>query len=167
MPEVFVGLGANLGEPADNLRSAVARLRDIMEVGAVSSLYRTEPVGLREQPDFLNAALGGSTSLTPRELIAAFAGIEGALGRVRDMPMGPRTLDLDLLLYGSEVVEGTGVQVPHPRMADRRFVLLPLAEIAPLARHPVLGLTVVEMLARLPETEAVEKIALEAWPPGA
>ena len=166
MPEIFVGLGANLGDPAHNLRSAVAYLRDVMEVSALSSLYRTEPVGLREQPRFLNAVLGGSTMLTPRELIEAFARIEGALGRVRVTPMGPRTLDLDLLLYGSQVVEEAGVQVPHPRMAARRFVLLPLAEIAPQARHPLLGLTAAEMLARLPEAEAVEKVEMEAWPPG-
>jgi 2-amino-4-hydroxy-6-hydroxymethyldihydropteridine diphosphokinase len=167
MPEVFVGLGANLGDPAHNLRSAVAQLRELMDLGAVSSLYRTEPVGMRDQPDFLNAVLGGSTRLTPRELMDAFAGIEGALGRVREIPLGPRTLDLDLLLYGSEVVDEAGLQVPHPRMAARRFVLLPLAEIAPHARHPVLGLTVAEMLARLPAAEAVERIEMEAWPPEA
>jgi 2-amino-4-hydroxy-6-hydroxymethyldihydropteridine diphosphokinase len=167
MPEVFVGLGANLGDPAHNLRSAVAQLRELMDLGAVSSLYRTEPVGMRDQPDFLNAVLGGSTRLTPLELMDAFAGIEGALGRVREIPLGPRTLDLDLLLYGSEVVDEAGLQVPHPRMAARRFVLLPLAEIAPHARHPVLGLTVAEMLARLPAAEAVERIEMEAWPPEA
>jgi len=165
MTEVFVGLGANLGDPADNLRTAVARLRDIVEVDAVSSLYRTEPVGLRDQPDFLNAVVGGATRLTPRELMEAFDIIERALGRVRGTPMGPRTLDIDLLLYGSEVVDEPGVKVPHPRMQGRRFVLAPLAEIAPRARHPVLGLTAIEMLAGLHGAEAVARLDMEGWPP--
>jgi len=167
MAEVFIGLGANLGDPAHNLRAAVSRLRDVVEVLAVSSLYRTEPVGLRDQPDFLNAVLLGSTTSTPRELIEALAGIEKELGRVRGTPLGPRTLDLDLLLYGEVVVQEGDIQVPHARMAARRFVLAPLAEIAPHVRHPVLRLTAAQMLSRLPEAEAVERLDLEGWPPGA
>lgn len=162
-----MGLGANQGDAAHSLRTAVIRLRGLIDVAAVSALYRTEPVGLREQPDFLNAALRGSTGLTPQELVEAFGAIESDLGRVRDVPMGPRSLDLDLLLYGRETVERERVVVPHPRMASRRFVLAPLAEIAPHAMHPVLGLTAQEMLDMLPEAEAVERVEMEGWPPGA
>jgi len=167
MPEVFVALGANLGDPAHNLREAVIRLRALVDVQAVSSLYRTEPVGLREQPDFLNAVLRGSTSRTPRELIEGFVAIERELGRVRVDPMGPRTVDLDLLLYGTEVLEAAEVTVPHPRMPERRFVLVPLTEIAAGVVHPALGRTAAQMLRDLPQAERVERVEIEGWPPAA
>jgi 2-amino-4-hydroxy-6-hydroxymethyldihydropteridine diphosphokinase len=165
MAEIFVGLGANLGEPADNLRTAVHRLGRAMDVRLVSSLYRSEPVGVRAQPDFLNAVVGGTTTLDPGALVALFLEIEREAGRVRTVPMGPRTLDLDLLLYDDLVTVDPAVEVPHPRMVERRFVLEPLAEIAPDVLHPVLGRSAAELLARLPDGPEVERITLEGWPP--
>jgi len=165
MADVVIGLGANVGVPEDNLRAAVTRLRDVVEVEAVSSLYRTEPVGPKNQPDFLNAVLAGSTAMEPRDLLAQLVKIEAEMGRRRDVPMGPRTLDLDLLLYEDRVLAEPGLEVPHPRMAERRFVLAPLAELAPGLVHPVLGRTVSELLAALPPGEAAERLVLEDWPP--
>ena len=165
MADIVVGLGANLGDAAANLRSAIARLRDVIDVRAVSSLYRTEPVGLRDQPFFLNAVLTGRTRLEPDELIQRFGAIETEMGRVRAVPMGPRTLDLDLLLYDERVIDEPGTCVPHPRMAERRFVLVPLAEISPDRVHPVLGRTAAQLLADLPADEVVERVVDTSWPP--
>ena len=165
MADVFVGLGANLGDPADTLRTAVRRLSQNIEVRRVSSLYRSEPVGLRDQPFFLNAVLAGATSLRPVELIALFLEIEREQGRVRTLAMGPRTLDLDLLLYDDIVLDEPSLGVPHPRMADRRFVLAPLAEIAPDVVHPVLRRSAAELLAVLPRQPVVERLERQGWPP--
>lgn len=163
MADVFVGLGANMGDPADQLRAAVVRLGEQIDVAVVSSLYRTEPVGLREQPFFLNAVLRGRTQLDPPALIALFGAIEEEMGRRRHVPMGPRILDLDLLLYDDRIINEPGLSVPHPRMALRRFVLAPLAEIAPDVLHPALGLPVRELLAGLPAEESVERIVVQDW----
>lgn len=165
MADVAVGLGANLGKTLGNMRQAVERLRNVIEIRAISSLYRTEPVGLRDQPVFLNAVLAGQTQLDPHGLIKAFGEIEDDMGRRRDVPMGPRTLDLDLLLYDDRVIAEAGLAVPHPRMAQRRFVLEPLAEVAPDMVHPVLGRTVAKLLADLPVAEMVERVVEEDWPP--
>jgi 2-amino-4-hydroxy-6-hydroxymethyldihydropteridine diphosphokinase len=163
MPEVFVGLGANVGDPLASLRAAIGRLRDIMDVTAVSSLYRTEPVGIRDQPDFLNAVVRGTTALPPGDLLERFLAIERDLGRERTVLMGPRTLDLDLLLYGEEILNVDGLTVPHPRMSERRFVLVPLAEIGADAVHPALGTTVAGLLEALDSTETVERLDLDDW----
>src|SRR5262245_20634602 len=156
VPSVFVGLGANVGDREANILAARRGLEARgFRVRAMSALYLTEPVDAPPQEWFLNAVAGGETRLSPEALLQACLDTERELGRVRDVPRGPRTIDLDLLLYGDEVRPGPGLALPHPRMAERRFVLVPLAEIAPLARHPVLGLTAAEMLRRCPDRSSV------------
>jgi 2-amino-4-hydroxy-6-hydroxymethyldihydropteridine diphosphokinase len=162
----FVGLGSNLGDRKGNLVQALAELArlDGVRLAAVSSLYRTEPVGYNAQEDFYNAVAAADTRLGPGELLGELLRIEATRGRRRtEGRWGPRVIDLDLLLHGETVADGPGLTVPHPEMHRRRFVLEPLAEIAPGARHPVLGLTVRELLAALDDTARVERIGeLEA-----
>ena len=138
----FVALGANIGEPVQHLRAAVRDLDALAgtRVVARSSLYRSAPVGLLDQPDFINAVVAVDTTLTPLELLRQLMAIEALHGRVRSIPNAPRTLDLDLLLHGDSVLAGTELTLPHPRMHQRAFVLLPLLEIAPDTRLPDLGL---------------------------
>jgi 2-amino-4-hydroxy-6-hydroxymethyldihydropteridine diphosphokinase len=150
-----IALGSNLesrfGDREANLWEAVERLRELGEVKAVSSSYDTAPVGYLDQPRFLNAAMLLETSLDPTELMRALLEVEQAMGRERvgAVAKGPRVIDLDLLLFGQAVMNTTELTLPHPEMMGRRFVLEPLAEIAPGMVHPVLGLTVGEMLARV------------------
>ncbi len=130
----YIGLGSNIAEPAAQVRSGMAALARLTEteVEACSSLYRTEPVGLREQPDFINAVCRVRTALVPTVLMRSLLEIERAHGRVREgNPGGPRTLDLDLLLYGGEAIQGAELTLPHPRLHERAFVLYPLLEIEP------------------------------------
>lgn len=136
--EAFVALGANLEDPVRQIRNAIAELRSIeqTQVLAVSSLYRTAPVGYADQPDFINAAAKLRTGLSPHELLDALHAIENRHGRQRSVRNAPRTLDLDLLLYGMRVVREDDLTLPHPRMHERAFVLMPLAEIAPEATVP-------------------------------
>ena len=156
IPRVFVGLGANVGDREQNLLAARRGLEARgFRVTAMSSLYHTEPVDAPPQEWFLNAVAGGETALTPEALLRACLDTERELGRVRDVPSGPRTIDLDLLLHGNEVRDAPGLVLPHPRMHERRFVLVPLAEIAPGARHPILGLTAAEMLRLCPDRSQV------------
>jgi len=155
-PAVFVALGANVGDREANILAARRGLEARgFRVTAMSSLYLTEPVDAPPQEWFLNAVAGGETALTPEALLQACLDTERELGRMRDVPRGPRTIDLDLLLYGNEVRDAPGLVLPHPRMAARRFVLVPLAEIAPGARHPILGLTAAEMLRLCPDRSQV------------
>jgi 2-amino-4-hydroxy-6-hydroxymethyldihydropteridine diphosphokinase len=150
-----IALGSNLesrfGDRRANVWEAVERIRELGEVKAVSSVYDTEPVGYVDQPRFLNAAMLLKTSLEPVELMRSLLEIEQKMGRERSgaVAKGPRVIDLDLLLYGQAVMNTTELTLPHPEMMERRFVLEPLAEIAPEMVHPVLGLTVREMLARV------------------
>jgi 2-amino-4-hydroxy-6-hydroxymethyldihydropteridine diphosphokinase len=147
----YVGLGANLGDRETTIRRAVELLADTVgvEVLAVSALRETDPVGVEDQPRFLNGAAALETTLEPRAVLEALLGIERVLGRVRDgLRFGPRTIDLDLLLYDDETIEEPGLTVPHPRLHERRFALEPLAELAPALAIPGHG-EVSDLLARL------------------
>ncbi len=156
---VYLSLGSNVGERAKNLQDAIAALADAgVEVSRVSSIYETEPVDLLEQPWFLNCVVEAQTNLPPLELLQALRAIEARMGSKKLVPKGPRLIDMDILLYGNETIDTPELQVPHPRMHQRRFVLAPLAEIAPRARHPVSGLTAAEMLARAADKSQVRKL---------
>lgn len=148
MKTVYLGLGSNIDNREANLREAVERLEAAgIRVARRSSLYETEPLELRDQPWFLNAVVEAETDLFPRQLLACIQNIEREMGRRRVTPNGPRNIDIDILLYGRSVIDTAELQTPHPRIAQRRFVLEPLAEIAPDLRHPVHGKTAREMLA--------------------
>jgi 2-amino-4-hydroxy-6-hydroxymethyldihydropteridine diphosphokinase len=148
----FVGIGSNLGDPESQIASALELLaaEDGVELVAVSTLRETEPVGYLDQPNFLNGAAQVETDLPPRQLLERLLAIEARLGRVRGAGprFGPRTIDLDLLLYGDETIGEPGLSVPHPRLAERRFALEPLAELAPELEIPGLG-SVQALLAEL------------------
>lgn len=161
-----VGLGSNLGDRAAELRSAALRLARLGRVVAASAVFETEPRDLLAQPDFLNAALLLETALPPRELLDGCLAIERERGRMREVPRGPRTLDLDLLFVDDLVLEEAGLVLPHPRLAERRFVLAPLAEIAPGWRHPVAGATVAELLARCPDAGRTVRTDITVAAPG-
>ena len=137
----FIGLGANLGEPEAQVRRAIAALGTFprSRLLAASSLYRSAPVGVGEQPDFINAVAEVETALGARALLEELLTAEARFGRERPTPGAPRTLDLDLLLYGDQVIAAPGLVVPHPRMHERAFVLMPLAEIAPDVSIPRKG----------------------------
>ena len=138
----YVGLGSNLGERGKMIARAVGMLyaEDGLQVLAVSTIRETDPVGIVDQPQFLNGAVAVETELPPRELLERLLAIERELGRTRDGPPGgPRTIDLDLLLYGDEVVDEPGLEVPHPRLAERRFALEPLHELDPELAIPGAG----------------------------
>ena len=155
-PPLFVALGTNLGDRERNLARGVHGLAERgLRITRVSSVYETEPVGGPAQGAYLNAVVQADMALPAPEVLASCLEVERAEGRVRNRPNAPRTLDLDLLLYGALVMRTTSLAVPHPRMHERRFVLTPLLEIAPGARHPVLGLTVAEMAAVCPDRSAV------------
>lgn len=158
MASYFVALGSNLGDREANLRSAVAGMRSRgIEVLRSASVYTTEPVGFHDQPEFLNTVVEVSTSLEPDDLMRTCLEIEAALGRERGVPDGPRTADIDIILSGDRVVETERVTIPHPRYAERRFVLEPLAEIAPDAVDPTRGETVAQILAGLPDSSDVRR----------
>jgi len=150
-----IALGANLGDRAATLSEAIRRIGALGRVVAVSSLYETEPVGYLDQPRFLNAALLLDTELEPEALLDGLQAIEQNLGRVRTFRNAPRTLDLDLLFYGDRVIETARLTVPHPRLQERAFVLVPLGEIAPDFVHPGIGTTVRALLDQLPDRSGI------------
>src|SRR5216683_5068048 len=154
---VYLSLGANVGDRAANLNAAIDRMGALGKVTAVSSFYETEPVELTAQPWFLNCALELETEKMPRQLLAGILKIEKEMGRQRVQKKGPRTLDIDILLFGNSIIQTKGLTIPHRAMHERRFVLEPLAEIAPEARHPVIKRTVRELRDALPPGQAVRR----------
>ena len=144
---VYLSLGSNLGDREANLRDAIAQLPPVLRV---SPVYETEPVDYTDQDWFLNLVVEAETDLPPDELLSHIAAVERALGRVRTTPKGPRTIDIDILLYGDTVVNTPTLQIPHPRMDSRRFVLAPLADLAPDLLHPITRRSIREMLEAAP-----------------
>jgi len=153
---VYLGLGANTGNRHQNLKRALALLSGKIEVGKVSSIYETEPVGNINQPRFLNMVCQARTSLTPEELLTLAKDIEKKMGRLPAAERwGPRPIDIDILFYGDRVIETPELVIPHPRLTERAFVLVPLAEIAPDLVHPVTGKTVRQLLEEVGGKEGV------------
>jgi len=146
MSRIFLSLGANLGDRRRNLQEAVACLRAAMRVTAVSPVYETAPWGDTDQPDFFNICLAAKTTQAPLELLQFLKRIETELGRKKSRRWGPRLIDIDILAYGDRVIRERNLTIPHPRMAERTFVLAPLADIAPEWVHPITGKSVAQML---------------------
>jgi len=159
---VYLSLGSNLGDRAGQIAEAIRRLEEEGNVVLVSSFYETEPVDFTDQPWFVNCALALETTQLPKPLMATLLRIEREMGRQRTQTKSPRIIDIDILLFGDTVVDLPELTIPHPAMHQRRFVLEPLAEIAPEARHPVLKKTIRQLLAALPEGQAVRKIQTRA-----
>ena len=160
--KIYLSLGSNVGDREANLRAAIALLANAgVKVLRVSSFYETEPVDYLEQPWFLNCVVEAETQLTPTQLLRALQSIEKEMGSEKPFAKGPRKIDLDILLYGSATLARVELQIPHPRMAARRFVLAPLAELAAELTHPAWGASVAEMLERTPDRSAVRRFAPE------
>jgi 2-amino-4-hydroxy-6-hydroxymethyldihydropteridine diphosphokinase len=160
--KIYIGLGGNLGDPVISIRNALDMIGNsgLGKVVRLSSNYRTEPVGIKDQPWFVNAAAEVETGAPPEQFRKGLEKIELDLGRTGERKRdGPRPIDLDILLWGDQVIEHKDLVIPHPRMHERRFVLVPLAEIAPEAAHPVLRKTVRQLLENLDDPARVEKIS--------
>jgi len=160
---VYLSLGSNLGDRTENLRLAIAALAQAgVHVTRESSIYETEPVDYLEQAWFLNCVVEAETQLDPFALLHALRAIEAQMGSKKEIPKGPRLIDLDILLYGSETVATPELQIPHPRMHLRRFVLAPLAELAPYLTHPSWHATAAELLARVADRSEVRRLDIRA-----
>ena len=148
---IYLALGSNMGDREAELHTAIRKLNsDDLRITRVSPVYETAPMYKTDQPAFLNAVVEAETELYPVRLLLRVANVELDMGRERGVRNGPRNIDIDILLYGSEIVDAKGLQIPHPKLHERRFVLEPLAELAPGLRHPASGQTVEELLAALP-----------------
>ena len=162
---ILIGIGGNLdsarfGPPRDTLSAALAALTaERIRILTRSGWYRTEPVPQSDQPWFVNAVVSLATELSAKDLLTVLQTTERHFGRIRGEPNGPRILDLDILDYQGEVMNATALVLPHPRLHERRFVLMPIAEIAPDWRHPILGLTAAQLLARLSSEQQIERLS--------
>jgi 2-amino-4-hydroxy-6-hydroxymethyldihydropteridine diphosphokinase len=152
LKKIYLSLGSNLGDREANLRVALERLG----VLRVSPIYETEPVDYTAQPFFLNLVAEAETDLTPLQYLSKTQRIEQELGRLRGIPKGPRAIDIDILLFDTRLIHTQRLEIPHPRMHERRFVLVPFADLAPEVRHPVSRQTIREMRDALPEHEMVQ-----------
>ncbi len=155
---VYLSLGSNVGDRAANLKDAMARLTTVGDVVSVSSFYETEPVEFTAQPWFLNCAVALETEKMPRQLLTAILEIEQQMGRRRTQQKGPRVIDIDILLFGGSIVDTQGLTIPHAALHVRRFVLEPLAEIAPELRHPIFKRTIRELRDTLPAGQAIRRL---------
>ena len=154
---VYLSLGSNVGDRETNLHAAIAALTPAgVCVDRVSSIYETEPVDHQDQPWFLNCVVEAETDMEPRVLLQALCAIESQMGSKKEFAKGPRKIDLDILLYGSETIDAPELQVPHPRLHLRRFVLTPLAEIAPSLKHPTWNATAAQLLAQSSDKSVVK-----------
>lgn len=162
----YLGLGSNIGDRQANIIEAIKRLNAIPGIVIVnrSSLYETEPIGYKYQDWFINAVIGITTTLSPRSLLDVCVGIEDEMGRIRRTEKGPREIDIDILLYGNLKVDEAGLKIPHPSMHERRFVLVPLLEIAPDLFHPLLNKSLKAMLMDLGDTGRVDKFLSPCQP---
>lgn len=160
MHRVYLSLGSNVGDRAANLHTAIDHLRALEHTHflAASALYETQPRVVEEQPDFINACVALDTQLTPHALLAALISIEQTMGRVRIFDKGPREIDLDILLFGQQLISAPDLQIPHPGLCERAFVLVPLAEIAPLAIHPIFQSTITQLTQNCPDSGWVRKV---------
>ena len=156
--QVYLGIGSNLGDRQANMKKALKLLSDTLQIELASSIYETEPVGYVEQPMFLNAVCRGQTELGPLQLLSLIKGIEASLGRVSSFPNAPRTIDLDIIFYGSMIMQTPELTIPHPRLEERAFVLIPLLEMAPDLCHPVSGESIKDLAAGVQGWEGVRKI---------
>lgn len=152
MKTVYLSLGSNLGDREASLRAAVERL----DVRRASPIYETSPVDFTAQPFFLNMVVETATDLTPLQYLARTQAIERDLGRVRGIPKGPRAIDIDILMFDTRLVQSQRLEVPHPRLHERRFVLTPFADLAPDLVHPITGRTIRQMLDALPDGDLVQ-----------
>jgi 2-amino-4-hydroxy-6-hydroxymethyldihydropteridine diphosphokinase len=151
LKRIYLSLGSNIGDREGNLRQAIERLASLdVRVLHASRIYETEPLDYKNQAWFLNQVVEAETALFPMQLLTRIGRVERELGRVRTVPKGPRTIDIDILFYAAAVVETARLEIPHPRIAERRFVLEPLAELAPDLRHPVTHRSVRQMLESAP-----------------
>jgi len=155
---LYLGLGSNLGDRKANLENAVQLLGQTLSLEQLSSVYETQPVGYEEQPLFLNAVCRAATDIGPFQLLSLIKGVEVALDRVPSFPNAPRPIDIDILLYGNLVIEAQQLVIPHPRLVERAFVLIPLAEIAPDLTHPVSGKSMKDLAAKVQGREGVKRI---------
>ncbi len=157
MSTIYLSLGSNLDDREANLKKALELLAPHVVLHQISSIYETEPVGYSNQPWFLNLVCCGKTTLDPSELLSFAKEIESKMGRVSSFPNAPRQIDIDLLFYDDQIIEAENLAIPHPRIGERGFVLVPLAEIAPSLAHPINTKTIKELLSELTDSEQVRK----------